>query len=161
MAHGIFFRFIEPIFFWMSRAHMERKKLQEEPIMRTVPSRVRRASRLTAVLLTVCLWIVVPAFSQATWNWVTFDAPAGDSPSVRSINSTGIVAGFYYQGGVYKGFVRGTTGNSRTFEVGTWVTWPNRINNQGALAGTYRDKDNFTAPAFITDPTQLGRYHHS
>jgi hypothetical protein len=104
---------------------------------------------------------------------VTFDAPGagngGCSPPIicpngtagASINSEGTIAGQYVDNnGVFHGFVRSPGGSIHTFDVpgagvgsgqGTFITFDDGINAEGAIAGGYSDAGG-VFHAFVRNP---------
>jgi hypothetical protein len=69
-----------------------------------------------------------------------FDPPGSGETAPASINSAGVVTGFYVLGGVTVGFVRDTQGNITSVLVpGSLSTQPTGINSSGEITGFEQD----------------------
>jgi len=57
------------------------------------------------------------------------------------INARGAVAGYYFSGSAYHGFVRAPAGAVTSFDVpgNTTGTFPQGVDDKGAVGGWYRD----------------------
>lgn len=71
-----------------------------------------------------------------------------DSGLAVSINSDGVVTGPW--GPTRQGFFRDRRGNVTTFSVGTFGTFPNSINDENEITGSYVDQ-NFTSHGFLRE----------
>lgn len=87
----------------------------------------------------------------ATYSFTTLDVPGATSTYPASINASGQVAGYYFDGAGSHGFIY-SNGTFTTLDV-PGATWTNlsSINDSGQVAGTYSDGSRFHG--FIATPT--------
>jgi len=72
----------------------------------------------------------------------TIEPPGGAFAQVMGVNGKGAMTGNYYYNG-YRGFVRTANGAYRTFDVAgsSYGTFPQSINANGEVTGSYRDSN--------------------
>src|ERR1051325_2676131 len=109
------------------------------------------------------LWALVSAamFASATYvgspavaGYVSFDPPGSNFTWPTRINDTGTIAGWWFDGNLYHGFVRTPDGSIASFDPpGSVETTPIGMNEKGVIVGTYT-RDNYsprTYHGFIRD----------
>src|SRR5579862_4556057 len=87
-------------------------------------------------------------------SFTEFDVPGSTFTDAFSINSSGVVTGFYGVGDRNaSGFIRTPDGTITSFDpVGSAVTTPFAINDAGRICGTYTQKNRNHEHAFVREP---------
>ena len=100
--------------------------------MSTIFARVFATAAIAALLGT-----------PAEAGYVSFDPPTGHFIMPTTMNSSGAIAGYWYDGKVYHGFLREPDGTFATFDPpGSVETTPLGMNDKGYVVGTYEDIKN-------------------
>ncbi len=71
-------------------------------------------------------------------SYTTFDPPGSLNTSATGINDSGVITGYYFDGGQVRGFVRASDGTITTFDPpGSLNTIATGINDSGVITGDY------------------------
>jgi hypothetical protein len=100
----------------------------------------RQNARLAPSLLALCtLGLSLSASAQKS-AFTKFDPPGSISTIPNSMNRSGAITGYYFDGNIFHGFLRSRNGTFTTFEFpGAPTTAGTSINAAGVITGDYFD----------------------
>ena len=112
----------------------------------------RQNARLALSLLALCtLGLSLSASAQKS-AFTKFDPPGSISTIPNSMNRSGAITGYYFDGNIFHGFLRSHDGTFTAFEFpGAPTTAGASINAAGVITGFYFD-GNLVAHGFVRSP---------
>ena len=112
----------------------------------------RQNARLALSLLALCTLGLSPSASAQKSAFTTFDPPGSIETIPNSINPSGAITGYYFDGNIFHGFLRSHDGTFTTFEFpGAPTTAGASINAAGVITGFYFD-GNGVMHGFVRSP---------
>src|SRR5215831_11579908 len=116
-----------------------------QPLCISSAWRARQRITLAVLLLTFSTPTLFAQNHDKKFTILSFDVPHATLTNPTSINSHGVIVGYYSAGKASGGFVRNPDGKITTFQVpGSDVVSPSSINSAGTITGTIGGPGNLT-----------------